>query len=89
MPKNDGGSAFPGSQPELQDGTWDQQWDPGMTMRQWYAGTVDIPWDVARALAVDRHSLSAPLLTDISKARAFLRFVEADAMLEAEKSDDS
>ena len=36
--KADGGPAFPGSQPMLPDGTWDQDWAPGMTLRDWFAG---------------------------------------------------
>jgi hypothetical protein len=32
------GSAFPSQQGECQDGTWNQTFDPGMTLRDWFAG---------------------------------------------------
>ena len=37
--KDDGGRAFPyGGQMMNPDGKWAQDGDPGMTLRQWYAG---------------------------------------------------
>ena len=38
MAKEDGGSAFPSEQPECQDNTWNQTFDPGMSLRDWFAG---------------------------------------------------
>lgn len=35
---DDGGAAFPGSQPTNPDGQWASDWDPGMTMLDWFAG---------------------------------------------------
>jgi len=34
----DGGPAFPGEQGHIPEGTWNQTWEPGMTIRQWYKG---------------------------------------------------
>ena len=36
--KNDGGTAFPSEQSECQDNTWNQTFDPGMSLRDWFAG---------------------------------------------------
>jgi hypothetical protein len=38
MGKNNGGPAFPTEQHECQDNTWNQTFEYGMTLRQWYAG---------------------------------------------------
>jgi hypothetical protein len=35
---NDGGSAFPCEQHETLDGSWNQTFDPGMSLRDWFAG---------------------------------------------------
>lgn len=35
---DDGGPAFPGEQGHTPDGTWNQTWEPGMTLRDWFAG---------------------------------------------------
>ena len=35
---NDGGQAFPGEQGTCPDGTWNQTWEPGMSLRDWFAG---------------------------------------------------
>ena len=43
MKKNDGGSAFPSEQSERQDGTWNQTYNPGMSLRDWFAGHVISP----------------------------------------------
>ena len=36
--KYDGGTAFPCEQSQAQDGTWNQAFDPGMTLRDYFAG---------------------------------------------------
>lgn len=38
MSKDTSGPAFPGEQGTAPDGTWNQTWSPGMTLRQYYAG---------------------------------------------------
>lgn len=35
---NDGGPAFPAQQLENQDGTWNQTFQWGMSLRDWFAG---------------------------------------------------
>ena len=35
---NDGGPAFPSEQGEDQHGKWNQTYDPGMSLRDWFAG---------------------------------------------------
>ena len=39
-PINDGGSAFPSEQGETQNNEWNQTYQPGMTLRDWFAGKV-------------------------------------------------
>lgn len=34
----DGGCAFPCEQHETADGTWNQSFEPGMSLRDWFAG---------------------------------------------------
>ena len=36
--KNDGGPAFPSEQGHTPEGTWNQTYDPGMSLRDWFAG---------------------------------------------------
>lgn len=36
--KNDGGTAFPCEQGHAPDGNWNQTFDPGMSLLEWYAG---------------------------------------------------
>lgn len=35
--RDDGGAAFPCQQGECSDGTWNQTYDPGMTLRDFFA----------------------------------------------------
>jgi hypothetical protein len=35
---DDGGAAFPSEQGHNPDGTWNQTWKPGMSLRDWFAG---------------------------------------------------
>ena len=39
-PINDGGSAFPCEQGHTPDGTWNQTFESGMTLRDYFAGQV-------------------------------------------------
>ena len=34
---NDGGPAFPGEQGHIPDGTWNQTWESGMSLRDYFA----------------------------------------------------
>ncbi len=38
MTTENGGPAFPGQQEHIPEGTWNQTWEPGMSLREWYAG---------------------------------------------------
>jgi len=38
QPINNGGSAYPCAQPQCNDGSWNQTYDPGMSLRDWFAG---------------------------------------------------
>ena len=72
----DGGPAFPSEQSETQDGTWNQTYDPGMSLRDWFAG---------QALA-DLASLTESN-SDIAIAKTAYRI--ADAMIAARKGGAS
>lgn len=41
--QEDGGPAFPGEQGHIPDGTWNQTWDPGMSLRQYAAIQLRVP----------------------------------------------
>lgn len=38
--KNDGGAAFPGEQGLFPEGTWNQTWEPGMSLRDFFAAAI-------------------------------------------------
>ena len=69
-----GGSAFPSEQHENQDNTWNQTFDPGMTLRDWFAGNAM------------QGMCASPAAEWTWKARAESAYRMADAMLEARKS---
>ena len=66
---DDGGPAFPGEQSQNIDGNWNGTFEPGMTLRDYFA---------ARAL----RPLLADYFEDTAAKRAYRA---ADAMLEARK----
>jgi len=55
----DGGAAFPCEQHEIQDGSWNQSFDPGMSLRDYFAAkfaqaelmTCGVPGEACEALA--------------------------------------
>ena len=69
-----GGPAYPCEQGETQDGTWNQTFEPGMTLRQWYAG---------KALAFLGDSNSTGEVAEV----AFYAFKVADAMIAHERRE--
>ena len=74
--KDIGGTAFPSEQSECQDNTWNQTFDPGMSLRDWFAG---------QALS---RSLSDGIYTDSKgmKAVAEAAYEMADAMLKERRN---
>jgi len=58
--------------------------DPGMTLRDWFAGQADIPWNVLHAMLVQRGE-HEPTSGRVAEYRANMKYIEADAMLEARK----
>ena len=38
MSKNDGGPVFPSEQGHIPDGTWNQTYNPGLSLRDYFAG---------------------------------------------------
>ena len=74
LDKNDGGPAFPaiyGAEEPLTE---------GMTLRDYFAATVDIPWAaVMETLFIKGEK--TPTVDRMCEYRAVMRFCEADAML--------
>lgn len=56
----------------------------GMTLRDWFAGQADIPWNaVIETLAIKGNQ--SPTVIDLLTYRAELKYIEADAMIAARK----
>ena len=68
---NEGGPAFPGEQGHTPEGGWNQTWEPGMSLRDWFAG---------QALA---GILSRPYRGGTPREFAEDAYEQADAMLAA------
>lgn len=83
MAIEDGGPAFPCEQHETQDGTWNQTFERGMTLRDWFAG---------QALAGLLGNLTRPAINGEPvldpDGYAKVAYASADAML-AERSKKS
>lgn len=79
-----GGSAFPSEQGHIPDGTWNQTYEAGMSLRDWFAGqALAGVMRLAIESARSGRSIDAALI-------AVGAYEQADAMLaEREKSDDA
>ena len=57
----------------------------GMTLRDWFAGQANVPWNAAietlRIRGVDQ-----PTVKELAEYRAELKYIEADAMLAARRT---
>lgn len=75
----DGGRAFPCEQHETQDGSWNQSFEGGMSLRDWYAG---------KALTlIGARSWDHVPKNDLMETWAKASYALADAML-AERSKE-
>lgn len=83
MKGKDGGPAFPSEQGECADATWNQTYHPGMSLRDWFAATIDIPIAVVLD-GLDKNIGPSTTYTvgEVATYRAKLRYCEADAMLQ-------
>lgn len=90
MSKEDGGPAFPTSirkdENYMDAGGYGRSrtvtvQEGGMSLRDWFAATIDIPWAHAREVA-QTQLYRAPSIEEVINARVQLRFKEADMMLE-------
>ena len=75
MLEKEGGPAFPTEQHENQDNTWNQTYDPGMSLRDWFAGMA-----LSGLLANPEHDESFPLNAEHA-------YRVADAMLAERKKE--
>ena len=71
---DDGGPAFPSEQGETENGRWNQTYDPGMSLRDYFAG------QVAGAVVADMLTTPGSDNTCLPLA-AKLSYALADAML--------
>ncbi len=72
----DGGQVFPGQQGTTPDGIWNQTWDPGMSLRDWFAGMY-----LSGVAQFNRHDQMSP------ERRCNFAYMYADAMI-AERSKE-
>ena len=80
---DDGGQAFPGEQGHIPGDTWNQTWDPGMSLRDWFAGQApheEIEWFVERCWKVLPKEAQA-LAKNKFILQAEARYMWADAMI--------
>lgn len=82
MDKNidDGGSAFPFNENHSNGSHYCSH--GGMSLRDWFAGQADVPWNAV----IDTLGLkgeNTPTLYRIAQYRAELKYIEADAMIAA------
>ena len=76
-PINDGGPAYPVIGMPLDPDTILNR--SGMSLRDYFAAKSDIPWEVIVKAMTEIY----PSLNDVIKARAEMKYAEADAMLSA------
>jgi len=92
---DDGGLAFPAKRYQAVDmfidadgatrPTFADVDHPGMTLRDWFAGQADVPWNaVIETLAIKGNK--APTVNELLTYRAELKYIEADAMISARKA---
>jgi hypothetical protein len=93
----DGGLAFPGKRVEQVGTVADHGFSdddsptfgdvdhPGMTLRDWFAGNADVPWNaVIETLSIRGNK--NPTVSDLAAYRAEIKFIEADAMIARRKA---
>ena len=74
---DDGGPAFPSDQGHIPEGTWNQTYDPGLSLRDYMAIHLACPDKAVDSYDHMRHPWK------LAEDRASLRYLEADAMLKA------
>ena len=57
---------------------------PGMTLRDYFASRADIPWDAA-IQTLELNGVKEPTMNQVAETRAVMKYVEADAMIEARR----
>ena len=82
--KNDGGPAFPDQgQRKETNGTWNQQWSPGMSLRDWFAGMA-----LQGLLAAEAHPRSIGTTYELQEQIPEHAYKFADAMI-AERNNQT
>jgi hypothetical protein len=83
-----GGPAFPIADPfalRPRDEKELERIASGMSLRDWFAATVDIPWSAVLA-TLERKGEKDVTAGRLAEYRAHLRYLEADAMLRAREA---
>lgn len=91
MSTKDGGPAFPCTYTILEQSPYgagqiprDIQ-SPGMTLRDYFAATADIPWNACIETLMLK-GVKSPTIFEVISLRVELKFQEADAMLKAREA---
>lgn len=79
----DGGPAFPCD--EQIRNSMIYQPEPGISVRDYFAATIDIPWN-ATMETLTLLGETTPTVGRLVEYRAYLRYAEADAMLKAREA---
>lgn len=77
---DDGGPAFPIPATHFHNG------EGGMTLRDYFAASIDIPWNACLETIAIQTGNTKPTVSEFVKARAEIRYLEADAMIAALKA---
>lgn len=83
---DDGGPAFPMKVviTDYGDPVEVKEYHPGMTLRDYFAIHSDIPWDAAIE-TLELNGCKEPTMKQVADARATMKYIEADAMIEARR----
>ena len=82
--KEDGGLAFP-LHYEVFEKSEMMVHHEGMSLRDYFAGQVDIPWDSIINTLMDNNNQTKVTLEEIINFRATAKYAEADAMIKERK----
>lgn len=80
---DNGGFAFPTNDIHQVGAVVVSKGTDGMTLRDWFAGQADIPWNAVIETYRIKTGRDSPTVLEIASYRAELKYIEADAMIAA------
>lgn len=79
MTKDDGGPAFPTEQGFKPNGEWNQTYEPGMSLRDWFAGTMQEDDRLVKCIrSMDDHALEIFALHPELEREEYITETEVD-----------